>query len=297
VPRPAPTPAQLAAAAVNDAFAPAAALHRARRALDAAAERARAAAVSPPETPLSVRTGPHRRLAVVEAQLDDFRIVRDAYGGTVTDVVLAVVAGAIRRWLHDRGTRTEGLDVRAGVPVSTDRDRLVQVECPLPVDVPDAIERLRAITAQMSAAAASAGAVGAQVIAASGDFAAPTILARAARLTQSSRGQSLLVTNVPGPQTPLYFRGRRLRSTCPVPTLVDGHALAVALVSYDGGVSFGLLADYDAVPDLGAFASGLVASLAELIELAGAGPLTRRAPRTTRTRARARAKRAARRSD
>ncbi len=297
VPRPAPTPAQLAAAAVNDALAPAAALHRARRALDAAAERARAAAVSAPDTPLSVRTGPHRRLAVVEAQLDDFRIVRDAYGGTVTDVVLAVVAGAIRRWLHDRGTRTEGLDVRAGVPVSTERDRLVQVECPLPVDVPDAIERLRAITAHMSAAAASEGAVGAQVIAASGEFAAPTILARAARLTQSSRGQSLLVTNVPGPQTPLYFRGRRLRSTCPVPTLVDGHALAVALMSYDGGVSFGLLADYDAVPDLGAFASGLVASLAELIELAGAGPLTRRAPKTTRTRARARAKRASRRLD
>jgi WS/DGAT/MGAT family acyltransferase len=294
-PRPAPTPAQLAAAALTDAVTPAAALHRARRAVAAAAERARVAASPPPDTPLNVRTGPHRRLAVAVADLDEFRAVRDALGGTVNDVVLAVVAGALRRWLHARGTRTEGLEVRAGVPVQTEGDRLVQVECPLPVDVLDPIDRLRAITSHMAAATRSQRALAARTIAASGDFAAPTILARAARATMSSGGRSVLVTNLPGPQTALYALGRRLERTFPIPTLVEGHALAVAVMSYDGSMDFGVLADYDAVPDLDAFAGGIGESLAELVALAVAGPLTRRTPKTTRTRARARAKREARR--
>jgi WS/DGAT/MGAT family acyltransferase len=294
-PGPAPSPAQLAAAALTDGLRPAAALTRARRIVDAAAERT--GVIGPPRparpapSPLAVRTGPHRRLAVTAQRLDDFRAIRDAFGGTVNDAVLAVVAGALRRWLHERATRTEGLDVRAGVPVQVEGGRLVQVECPLPVDVLDPIERLRAITAHMEAATRSRGAVAAQVIAGAGDFAPPTILARAARLTMSSRAESLLVTNVPGPQAGLYALGRRLERTYPIPTLVDGHALAVAVMSYDGGMDFGLLADYDAVPDLDVFAAAIADALGELLALAGGGPLTRRAPRTTKTRARARAKR------
>jgi diacylglycerol O-acyltransferase / wax synthase len=289
-PGPAPTPAQLAASAVNEALRPAGALTRARRALEAAAERALPS--PPPPTPLNVRTGPHRRLAVVDAELDDFRIVRDAFGGSVNDVVLAVVAGALRRWLHERATRTEGLDITAGVPVSIEGgDGLVQVDCPLPVDVMDPIERLRAIAERMRDVVASQRALGADVIAASGDFAPPTILARAARVGLSTRAHALLVTNVPGPQSPVYLLGHRMERTFPVPALVPGHALAVAVMSYDGGMNFGLLADYDAMPDLDGLALGLAESLAELLALAGAGPLTRRTPKTTRTRARARAKR------
>ncbi|HEX8122178.1 MAG TPA: wax ester/triacylglycerol synthase family O-acyltransferase [Solirubrobacteraceae bacterium] len=291
-PGPAPTPAQLAAIAVNEALSPRSALERARRALDAAGERARAAAAGPPDSPLNVRTGPHRRLAVVDLRLDDFRTVKDAFGGTVNDVVLAVVAGALRRWLHERATRTEGLDVRAGVPVSTEGGRLVQVECPLPVDVPDPIERLRAISAHMAEVTRTQRAQGAQVIAAAGDFAPPTILARAARLAPAGRSAGLLVTNVPGPQTSLYVLGRRLERTFPIPALVAGHALAVAIMSYDGSMDFGLLADYDAVPDLPVFATSVEATLDELLGLASA-PLARRTPKTTRTRARARARREA----
>ena len=291
-PGPAPTPAQLAASAVNEALRPAAALTRARRALEAAAERALPPAAPP--TPLNVRTGPHRRLAVVDAQLDDFRIVRDAFGGTVNDVVLAVVAGALRRWLHDRATRTEGLTITAGVPVSLEGDRLAQVDCPLPVDVLDPVERLRTIAERMRVLVASRPALGAGDIAASGDFAPPTILARAARVGLSTRAHALLVTNVPGPQDSRYLLGRRMERTFPVPALVPGHALAVAVTSYDGGMNFGLLADYDAMPDLDALALGLAESLAELLDAAGAGRLYRRAAKTTPTRARARAKRRAR---
>ena len=289
-PRPAPTPAQLAAGAVSDALRPRAALVRARRAVEAASERARAQLAAPEPSPLAVRTGPHRRMAVVDAQLDDFRTVRDAFGGTVNDAVLAVVAGALRRWLHGRGTRTEGVEARAGVPMSVASDRLVQVELPLPIDAPDPVQRVRTIAGRMRELSESQRALGAGEIASSGDFAPPTILARAARLGLAARGPNLLVTNVPGPQTSLYLLGRRLERTFPIPALPDGHALSVAVTSYDGGMNFGLLADYDAVADLDAVALGPADSLAELLSLAAA-PLTRRTPRTTRTRARARAKR------
>ena len=290
-PGPAPTAAQLAAAALNDALLrPDVALGRARRALDVATELARSQLAPPSESPLDVRTGPHRRMDVAEARLDEFRTVRDAFGGTVTDVVLGVVAGALRRWLHARGTRTEGVAVTAGVPMSVAGGRIVQVDCPLPIDVPDPIQRLRAITERMSALAASEQA---QRIGEGEHLAPPTILARAARLSLAGVGDAnLLVTNVPGPQTTLYFCGRRLERTFPIPALPQGHALSIAVTSYDGGMTFGLLADYDAVPDLDAVAAGITEALGELIGLAAA-PLARRTPKTTRTRARARAKRRA----
>jgi diacylglycerol O-acyltransferase len=291
-PGPAPTPAQLAAAAVNEALRPAGALERARRAVEAAGELVRASLSSAADSPLNVRTGPHRRMAVVDARLDDFRAVKDAFGGTVNDAVLAVVAGALRRWLHDRGQRTEGVAVTAGVPMSVTGDRLVQVECPLPIDVPDPIQRLRAIADHMRALAESRGALGAGLIGAAEDFAPPTILARAARVSLATGSSNLLVTNVPGPQATLYCCGRRLERTFPIPALPSGHALAVAVLSYDGGMDFGILGDYDAVPDLDAVALGIADALAELLGLAAA-PLARRTPKTTRTRARARAKRRA----
>jgi diacylglycerol O-acyltransferase / wax synthase len=214
--------------------------------------------------------------------------------------VLAVVAGGLRRWLHARGTRTEGLELRVCVPVSVRTDdehgafgnKLVQVLCPLPVYVPDPIDRLRFVAEHMRDVKDSRQAVGAEVIASAQDFAPPTILAQATRMNFSTRFYNLLVTNVPGPQVPLYVLGRRLERVFPVPFLAGDRALAVAVMSYDGGMNFGLLADYDAMPDLDVLAEGVEASLAELVALAGAGPLGRRRPRTTRTRERARARRA-----
>ena len=292
-PRPTPTQAQLAATAVGEALRPQAAIGRLARTVGSASERARAGLSATPESPLNVRTGPHRRLAVVDARLDDFRGIKDVFGGTVNDVVLAVVAAAVRRWLHERGTRTEGLELRAGVPVSVEGDRVVQVDCPLPIGVADPIERLSAITTHMAQAAATERALSAELIGAGEGFAAPTILARAARLALSSRGHNLLVTNVPGPQSGRYVLGRRLERTFPIPSLPGDHALGVAVMSYDGGMNFGLLGAYDALADLDALALGLVDALAELVALAASGPLGRRPPRTTRTRARARAKRQA----
>ena len=124
-------------------------------------------------------------------------------------------------------------------------------------------------------------AVGAEVIAGAQDFAPPTILAQASRLNFSGRFYNVLVTNVPGPQFPLYVLGRRMQRMFPVAFLAGDRALAIAAMSYDGGLEFGLIADYDAMPDLDVAADGIRASLAEYVALARAKKTRRRraAPR------------------
>lgn len=229
-----------------------------------------------PETPLNVEIGPHRRYRVVRNQLTDFKEIKNALGGTVNDVVLTVVTGALRDWLHSRGVRTEGLELRALVPVSTRGDddrgalgnRITVMRGPLPVYIEDPIARLRAVRAAMDGLKESKQAVGAEVLTGVQSFAPPTILAQASRLNFSTRLFNLIVTNVPGPQLPLYVRGREMHDVFPVAFLPKGHGLAVAIMSYNGQMNFGLLGDYDALPDLDRIGDGIEASLAELLALA-----------------------------
>ncbi len=229
-----------------------------------------------PETPLNVEIGPHRRYAVVRQELDDYREVKNKLGGTVNDVVLTVVAGALARWLRSRGVRTQGLQLRALVPVSVRADRerntlgnqLTAMRGPLPVYISDPVARLRFISRAMDGLKESKQAVGAATIARVNNLAPPTILAQASRLQFSTRLFNLLVTNIPGPQFPLYVLGRQLRDLFPVAFLPSHHALAVAIMSYNGGIDFGLLADFDALPDLDVIAAGLDESLQELLAAA-----------------------------
>ncbi len=231
-----------------------------------------------PQTPLNVPIGPHRRLAFVRNELGDFKRVKDAFGGTVNDVVLTVVAGGLRRWLHSRGVRTEGVELRALVPVSIrghdDRgsmgNRIVAMRGPLPVYIEDPVARLQVVRAAMDGLKESKQALGAEVLAGLQGFAPPTILAQASRINFSTRLFNLLVTNIPGPQFPLYVLGRELLDLFPVAFLPRDHALAVAIMSYNGGIDFGLLGDYDAMPDLDAFGAMLEESLAELVAAAAA---------------------------
>jgi len=229
-----------------------------------------------PETPLNVEIGPHRRLRVVRADLADFKLVKNALGGTVNDVVLTVVSGALRDWLRSRGVRTEGLELRALVPVSIRAqdehhelgNRIAAMRGPLPVYVDDPVARLRVVRQSMDGLKESKQAIGAEVIAGAQNFAPPTILAQASRLNFSTRLFNLIVTNVPGPQFPLYVAGRRALDVFPVAFLPKNHALAIAIMSYDGQLNFGLLGDYDALPDIGAIADGLESAIAELVEIA-----------------------------
>ncbi|MEA2439614.1 MAG: diacylglycerol O-acyltransferase / wax synthase [Thermoleophilaceae bacterium] len=231
-----------------------------------------------PDVPLNVPIGPHRRVENVRASLDDFKTVKRAFGGTVNDVVLAVVAGALRRWLRARGVRTEGMELRALVPMSirTEQEmgaggnRIAAMRGPLPVYVDDPVERLRVVRESMSGVKDSKQALGAEVIAGLQDFAPPTLLAQASRLNFSTRLFNLIVTNVPGPQFPLYLLGRELHELIPVAFLPENHALAIAIMSYNGGVDFGLLADYDAMSDVDFMTHAIREALDELLEAAKA---------------------------
>jgi diacylglycerol O-acyltransferase len=231
-----------------------------------------------PRVPLNVEIGSHRRFVWVRSDLDRFKRVKNALGGTVNDVVLAVVAGALREWLRGRGIRTEGLELRAQVPVSIRAEdergrlgnRLAVMRAPLPVYVGDPVRRLQLVTDAMRGLKQSKQALGAEVISRFNDFAPPTLLAQAARINFSTRLFNLTVTNVPGPQVPLYLLGRELEDIFPIGFLPPNQALFVAIMSYNGGVNFGLLADYDAVDDVEVIAQGTESAIAELVDAAEA---------------------------
>ena len=258
---------------------PAATAGRLREAVEGVAEVAWAGLNPAPETPLNTKIGPHRRLFWVRGRLEDFKQVKDALGGTVNDVVLTVVTGALRRWLEARGMRTEGLELRALVPVSIRTEaqhgqlgnRIAAMRGPLPVYVGDPVERLGVVSAAMEGLKESKQALGAEVIAGVQEFAPPTLLAQASRLNFSTRLFNLIVTNVPGPQFPLYLLGRELLEIVPIAFLPENHALAIAIMSYNGGLNFGLLADHDTLPDIDGIGALLERSLDELLAAAGAG--------------------------
>ena len=229
-----------------------------------------------PKVPLNVDIGSHRRFVWVRSDLAQMKRVKDALGGTVNDVVLAVVAGGVRDWLHGRGIRTEGLELRAQVPVSIRAEdergqlgnRLAAMRAPLPVYIADPIRRLHAVTQAMQGLKQSNQALGAEMITRFNDFAPPTLLAQAARINFSTRLFNLVVTNVPGPQIPLYVLGRELEDIFPVGFLPPHQALFVAIMSYNGGINFGLLADYDSIDDVEVIADGIERSIAELVDAA-----------------------------
>src|SRR3954454_11575967 len=268
----------LAARTIGALVNPQSSLKTARDAAEGVGEIVWAGLNPAPETPLNVEIGPHRRFAVVRGELAEYKAVKDALGGTVNDVVLTVVAGALARWLRTRGIRTEGLEMRALVPVSIRgedehhqlENRTAAMRGLLPVYVEDPVARMRIVRQGMEGLKESKQAVGAEVLASVQNLAPPTVLAQASRLNFSTRLFNLIVTNVPGPQFPLYVRGRELLEVFPVAFLPRDHALAIAIMSYNGRMSFGLLGDYDALPDIDAIAEGLEAGLAELVALARA---------------------------
>jgi diacylglycerol O-acyltransferase len=230
-----------------------------------------------PHSPLNVDIGPHRRFDWVRADLDLFKQIKNALGGTVNDVVLASVTGALRRFLEDRGEEVVGVELRAMVPVSVrpteergmTGNRVAAMMAPLPVFEPDPVERLRILRESMAGLKEGKQAIGAQLLTELSGFAPPTVLAQASRLQSRQRFFNLVVTNVPGPQMPLYVLGRELLDIFPMAPLAKKQSLCVAIMSYNGGLNFGLLGDFDALPDLPNFVSGLRASIDELREAAG----------------------------
>ncbi|HVO55491.1 MAG TPA: wax ester/triacylglycerol synthase family O-acyltransferase [Solirubrobacterales bacterium] len=270
-------PVKLAERAVDAVRHPEHAARRAVEALEGLSEIVSAFADPAPDVPLNDTIGPHRRYVWARSELATFKRIKDALGGTVNDVVLAVVTGAVRNWLHTRSIRTEGLELRALVPVSIRSEdergnlgnRIALMRGPLPVYVEDPVRRLHVISEAMDDLKRSKQALGAEVISRFNDFAPPTLLAQAARINFSTRLFNLIVTNVPGPQLPLYVLGRELEEVFPIAFLPQNHRLAVAIMSYHGKVGFGLLADYDSMEDIELLSAGINDSLAELEAAAG----------------------------
>jgi WS/DGAT/MGAT family acyltransferase len=225
-----------------------------------------------PPTPYNQPIGPHRRFTWVRVNLADMKAIKNELGGTVNDVVLATVAGALGKHLRRRGRNTDGIELKAMVPVSIRADvergalgnRVAAMMAPLPVWCQDAVARLDIVREEMKGLKSGGQAVGAQVLTDLSGFAPPTVMDQASRLVSRQRFFNLVVTNVPGPQIPLYLAGRKLVDPFPMVPLAKNQALGVALFSYAGRINFGLVGDYDLMWDLDDFAEDVRESLAEL---------------------------------
>jgi WS/DGAT/MGAT family acyltransferase len=230
-----------------------------------------------PPSPYNGDIGPHRRFTWVRVSLGDVKAIKNSLGGTVNDVVLATVAGALRRHLHSRGVTTQDLTLRAMVPVSVRSDleqgalgnRVAAMMAPLPVWCDNAAGRLDLVQDAMRNLKSSGQAVGAELLTRIGGFAPPTIMAQATRLGARQRAFNTVVTNVPGPQFPLYVQGHRLLDVFPMVPLAQNQRLGMALMSYNGAINFGLTGDYDSMSDLEDLAQALADSLEELAVTAG----------------------------
>jgi WS/DGAT/MGAT family acyltransferase len=229
-----------------------------------------------PSTSLNARTGRHRRLSVVRVPLSDVKEIRQGLGGTVNDVVLAGVAGGLHRLLLHRGEATDGLQLRVLCPVSVRADdqrgalgnKISAMFLNLPVDNRPAVEQLQTISAQTADLKERRQAVGAEMLLGMTEYIAPTLMSLAARVVHRQPFFNLIVTNVPGPQQPLYMMGARLLEAFPIVPLTRNLSLVVGILSYDGTMHFGLWGDREAAADIEVLAGGIDDAFAELTKIA-----------------------------
>jgi diacylglycerol O-acyltransferase len=231
-----------------------------------------------PESPLRAALSQQRRYVTVRTDLEDYRKVRRFHGGTVNDVVLATVTGALRAWLMTRAESVHSSrHLRAMVPMGViDKDleptslgsQVVGHVLDLPIGEPSPVVRLHQVSYALKAHKETGRAVSALRLIGVGGFAPTTFHALGARVAASApqRTFSLVVTNVPGPQFPLYAAGARMLESYPVQPLLPEQALAIGVTSYDGAVHFGLTADRTALPDVDVVAQCLTEALAELVD-------------------------------
>jgi len=216
-------------------------------------------------TPINPSIGPHRRFDWLRFPLDEVKEVKRQLGGTVNDVVLATVVGAARRFLGARGAETGGLDFRALVPVSVRAEgqrgqagnRVVNYIAPLPIDEGDPRRRYARVVETTEALKQSRVVQGSELLEELADWTARAWLSQVLRLAARRRVYNIVVTNVPGPQMPLYLLEAPLRESYPMVPLFENQAIGVALFSYAGGLYWGVSADWDAIPDLHDFVTAL----------------------------------------
>jgi diacylglycerol O-acyltransferase / wax synthase len=230
-----------------------------------------------PQLSINHPVGRHRRFLGVTIPLDDVKRVREVFGGTVNDVVIAGIAGGLGRMLESRGELRPGLVLKVMCPVSVRPDserredehfalgnRVSAMIFPIPVGEPDPVARLTAVHATTAGLKERRQAVGASTLMELTQYAAPTLLGLAARAAHHQRFFNLVSTNVPGPQVPLYCMGARMVEAYPMVPLSRNLGLGIAVLSYCGALQLGLLGDRDTIPDLDVLASGIEEAFAEL---------------------------------
>jgi WS/DGAT/MGAT family acyltransferase len=226
-----------------------------------------------PRTPINVPIGAHRRFEVVRVDLGQVKEIRKALGGTINDVVLSVVSGGFRHFFESRGENLDEINrLRTFVPVSvrdesqrgTLGNKVTGIVVDLPVGDADPASRLRSITEQTRHLKETHQAVGAEVLTGMADYVPSTLFSLASRVMAFQRSINTGVTNIPGPQVPLYCMGARMIEAFPYVGVFSGVAIIVAVLSYDGSLGFGLTGDRDAIPDLGVLAEGIEKAVAEL---------------------------------
>jgi diacylglycerol O-acyltransferase len=245
-------------AGYNVLTAPQRTLQSARDVLEGLGEALATGMRSGSPTPLNGAIGPHRRFDWTRLDLAAVKDVKSRLGGTVNDVVLATVAGAMRRYLRGRGLRVEGLDFRTLVPVSVRTEaehgalgnRVSFLVARLPLEERDPRARLARMSEITRRLKGSKQVLGAEVLEEISDSMMTSLFARYARLGAASGAYNMVVTNVPGPQFPVYLLGAEMLASYPLVPLFSNQALGIALFSYDGGLFWGFNADWDAVPDL-----------------------------------------------
>ena len=229
----------------------------------------------PSHNPLNRPIGEARRYGMADARLADLKAIRKTHGGTINDVVLTVVAGALREWMQTRGESVTAMtQVRALVPTSVrDGDEgsgnhIAAFLVDLPVGEPRAVVRLHRVSFEMDQLKSTGQMVGAQALVGVAGFAPPTLHSLGARAASdlSRRMFNLVVTNVPGPQLPLYADGALMLAAHPVVPLAKGQALSVGVTSYNGGMFFGLNADRDGMADVDVLAECINTAIDELLD-------------------------------
>jgi diacylglycerol O-acyltransferase len=286
-----PSGGELAARALGDrARSPYDALRSAlsspRAAITRAAEAAQGLStlsgiVRPPSaSSLNGTVGPHRRWDWARSSLSDVKRIRNAFGGTVNDVVLSAIAGGFRDLLASRG-ETVDRSVRSLVPVSVRssdergeyNNRVSALFADLPVGIADPVERLASVHRQMDMLKRSHEAEAGEVLVNISGFAPAMLLSVALRTVthMPQRNVNTVTTNVPGPQRPLYAAGRRMLECIPYVPLAGHVRVGIAIFSYDGSLAFGVTGDYDHAPDIGVLCQGIERSMAALLEAAEGG--------------------------
>ncbi len=242
-----------------------------------------------PESPFNVEPSAQRRLVCVRTSLKDYRKVRRVHGGTVNDVILATLTGAVRAWLMTRAEPVgAGRRLRTLVPMSVIDEELEPTSLgsqvvghlvDLPIGEGSPVVRLHQVSYALRAHSETGRAVAADRIAGVAGFAPTTFHALGSRVaSRSARGNvNLVITNVPGPQFPMYLAGAEMVATYPVPPLLPGFSLSVGVTSYDGAVYYGITADRDALPDIEVLGQCVREALDELVDSASDSRL--RAPR------------------